>query len=161
MRFVSVTVPIGATMIPVRVLIEPSGCTEEPAGTFAITSGATVPRVVVCSTKLADIILPEAVTTLPGTGFLTVFAGATSNPKLSLIEPSSCTTEFGGIVLPTIVEMRPRGTTGGTKFPGSMLPSVSNTEPARLLETVSGPASLMPEGLKIEPSACTREFAGI
>jgi dihydroxy-acid dehydratase len=78
---------------------------------------------------------------MSGTGFGTVFAGATSNPKLSMIEPSFCTIEFGGIVLPTIVEMRPRGTIAGTDFSGSMLPSVSKTEPARLLKTVSAGAT--------------------
>ena len=87
----------GATVIPSGLTIEPLDCTMEPAGIYPSILVEICPKIGVGSNPADEIIVPEAVTCEPATGFFTVPAGATLTPVGLTTEPSACTIEPAGI----------------------------------------------------------------
>jgi hypothetical protein len=156
-----VIVPLGATTMPVALTIEPSACTTEPAGTDDKSSVGKERSIGIGSNIESGKISPEDAIKEPSTGFLTVPAGATSNPKEFLTEPSLCTTEPGGIDDIRDVDKRPIGKIGGTELADTIFPDPNTTEFATGELTVPAGATTIPRGLIIEPSDCTFEPEGI
>jgi hypothetical protein len=155
------SVPLGATITPVGLIIEPSDCTDEPAGTEVNKLVEILPSVVVVPAATAEITVPEAVTWDPTTGLGTDPAGATTTPVGLIMEPSPRTDDPGGTDVSKFCEMVPSVVVGATALAGMIFPEAVTCDPSTGSATVPAGATTTPVGLTIEPSSCTVEPGGI
>jgi hypothetical protein len=151
----------GATITPVGLIIEPSACTTEPAGTDVNILVEMAPSVVVVPASDADIIFPDAVIWDPATGSGTVPAGATTTPVGLTIEPSSCTIDPGGTDVNKLLSIAPSVVVVPSPKGATIVPEAVTCDPSTANGTVPLGASITPVALIIEPSPFTIDPAGI
>jgi hypothetical protein len=150
----------GATTTPVGLRIEPSHCTTEPAGTEVSILVEILPSVVVVPAANAVMIVPEAVTWDPTTGFGTDPGGATTTPVGLRMEPSRCTIDPGTTDVSKLLSIAPSVVVVPALAPEIIFPDAVICDPSIGFGTVPLGATNTPVGLTIEPSYCTTDPGG-